>query len=94
MKAEVWELKLAYSPIDLLLGNYEVVKEIYVPSLKHAFNFYDSANVIKYNENRYKSSSYWFYENVKPTLIKNIKLNSDQIKLFKNLLKQNNLTRV
>jgi hypothetical protein len=84
MKAEIWELRLSYSPIELLLGTYESIKEVYIPVLNYSFNYsYDTINVIKSNEDRYKSSSNWFFENVKPILIKTIELNAEQIELYK-----------
>jgi len=84
MIGQLWEIKLAYYPTDLLLGNYITYKEIYVPALKHSFNNYDNKlNVIKYNKNRYKSSSEWWFKNVKTSLIKTIKLDQKQIKILK-----------
>jgi hypothetical protein len=84
MKAEIWEFQLAYSPLELLLGTYESIKELYIPALNYSFNFtYDTLNVVEYTEDRYKSSSNWFYENIKPILIKTIELNAEQIKLYK-----------
>lgn len=87
MKAEIWELHLSYSPIDLLFGKYEIIKELYIPLLNYSFNFtYDTVNLIKYDENRYKYNSYCLYQNVKPVLIKTIDLDAEQIALYKNLI--------
>ena len=91
MKAEIWELQLAYSPLELLLGKYESIKELYIPELNYSFNFtYDTLNVVEHNKDRYKSSSNWFFENVKPILIKTIELNAEQIQLYKTAIIKTN----
>lgn len=88
MKAEIWELELAYSPCDLYFNNTSKIVELYIPMLSYSFNFtFNTVNVIKYDENRYKPSSNWLYENVKPVLIKTIDLNAEQIKLYKKAIK-------
>ena len=88
MKAEIWELQLAYSPCDLLFSDITIIRELYIPALNYSFNFsFDEVNILKYNENRYKSSSYWFYQNVKPILIKTMDLNGEQIKLYQDAIK-------
>lgn len=88
MKAEIWELQLAYSPCDLLFNQITSIKELYIPALNYSFNFsFDEVNIIKYSENRYKPSSYWFYQNVKPILIKTMDLNAEQIKLYQLAIK-------
>lgn len=88
MKAEIWELHLAYSPCDLFFNNKTIIKELYIPILDYSFNFsFDEVNIIKYNKNRYKPSSYWLYQNVKPILIKTIDLDKEQIKLYQNAIK-------
>lgn len=87
MKAEIWELKLSYSPYDLLLGDSKTIKELYIPILNCSFNFeYNAVNVIKFDENRYKPSSNCMYENIKPVLINTIELNKEQLKLYKKLV--------
>jgi hypothetical protein len=88
MKAEIWELQLAYSPCDLLFNQITSIKELYIPALNYSFNFsFDEVNIIKYSKNRYKPSSYWFYQNVKPILIKTMDLNAEQIKLYQLAIK-------
>jgi hypothetical protein len=88
MKAEIWELQLAYSPYDLLFNNKTSIRELYIPALNYSFNFsFDEVNVIKYNENRYKPSSYYYYQNVRPILIKTIDLDGEQIKLYRHAIK-------
>lgn len=88
MKAEIWELQLAYSPCDLFFNNNTIIRELHIPALNYSFNFsFDEVNIIKYSKNRYQPSSYWFYQNVKPILIKTMNLDAEQIKLYQLAIK-------
>ena len=88
MKAEIWELQLAYSPCDLFFNKITSIKELYIPALNYSFNFsFDEVNIIEYNNTRYKPSSYWYYQNVTPILIKTMDLNKEQIKLYQKAIK-------
>jgi hypothetical protein len=90
MKAEIWEIKLYYSLYDVVCNRQYILRELYIPDLDYSFNFaFDSVHAFRYNKIRYEStySKNWC-RRIVPRLVTTIKLNDDQIQLYKKVIKK------
>jgi len=87
MMMQIWELRAYYTIIDVLLGKYETIKEIYIPELGYSFNkHFDDINIVKTNKDRYVIKN-TLSERIIPILIAEKKLTFKQVNEYKNLIK-------
>jgi hypothetical protein len=96
MKAEIWEIELSYTLLELICGISYKFKELYIPALNHSFNFtYDNIHVLNNVSGRYKSkSTLYLCQFIKPKLIKTLELDLNQIQLYQKLIKKSNKSKI
>ena len=89
MKIQVWELRLYYNICERLCNKYVKILEFFIPELDYSFNSYeDIVNIIQPNSDRYTNKNF-FFQIVRPVMIKEYEMNNEEEHMFKRLIKKN-----
>ena len=86
MKIQIWEMCLYYNICERLCNKYEKVIEFHIPELGYSFNYYeDKVNIIEPTADRYYNVNF-FFEIVRPIMIREYEMNKDEEQMFKRLI--------